>query len=636
MLDFLGSNEITYSSIGDISAISLCIVMGILVWQTYLRESPRFKLLLTLLTTVYISTFSDLAYDYLLRLGDVSSTLIYLLRITHHTTLLTSMYLYIRYLQEPLWIPQKARKRCNIISLFFIAACFCTDIVGIISKKGFHITESGDVIEGPNTYTLFFSLFFLLNIILMFSYKSQVIDQIFYSMIGVNLVSLLLVVTQLLYSHTSFTCLACFFPIINLVFMFHSNPYDVETGAVSERYFDSELKDCINKKENFILVSCKYPDFSKDFYNTKETKAEFNRFFRHSMKRGILYHFTDNRFILVLKEKKAYDSVKTIDKMKADFRSSCDKLGINFKIVILPAVADVTKSQDYLKLIKFIENDIEDGEIKDVDDDDIIRFHDTNYILTELEDIVSKNDLSDERVLVYCQPVYNITTLQYDTAEALMRLRLPKIGIVYPDKFIPIAEQNNMIHALSMIILNKTCASVRDFIEEEYFIRRVSVNFSVLDIKYDTFCNEVKSIIERNCIPYDKIAVEITESRSEADFNVMKIRVMQLQELGIKFYLDDFGTGYSNFERIMEIPFDIIKFDRSLLIESTKNVDSGFMVNTFADMFNKLDYAILFEGVENDADEVHCINMNAKYLQGYKYSKPIPIDNLKSFLRKTV
>ena len=114
----------------------------------------------------------------------------------------------------------------------------------------------------------------------------------------------------------------------------------------------------------------------------------------------------------------------------------------------------------------------------------------------------------------------------------------------------------------------------------------------------------------------------------------MKEKVLELQKLGIKFYLDDFGTGYSNFERIMEIPFDIIKFDRSMLIEYAKSDSSKYMVNTFADMFNRLKYSVLFEGVENDTDEENCVKMNAKYLQGYKYSRPIPIEQLRDFLSK--
>ncbi len=114
----------------------------------------------------------------------------------------------------------------------------------------------------------------------------------------------------------------------------------------------------------------------------------------------------------------------------------------------------------------------------------------------------------------------------------------------------------------------------------------------------------------------------------------MKNRIEQLKDKGIKFYLDDFGTGYSNMERIMELPFDIIKFDRSLVIACDSDERSEKMVGSLANMFADLNYAVLYEGVENDVDEKRCIKMSASYLQGYKYSRPIPIDDLKNFFSK--
>ena len=107
-----------------------------------------------------------------------------------------------------------------------------------------------------------------------------------------------------------------------------------------------------------------------------------------------------------------------------------------------------------------------------------------------------------------------------------------------------------------------------------------------------------------------------------------------LQGLGVKFYLDDFGTGYSNFERIVGLPIDIIKFDRSLTILAGKDDESKFLVGSFSDIFKQSNYQILFEGVEDEQDEMYCKEMNALYLQGFKYSKPIPIEQLPEFLTK--
>ena len=114
----------------------------------------------------------------------------------------------------------------------------------------------------------------------------------------------------------------------------------------------------------------------------------------------------------------------------------------------------------------------------------------------------------------------------------------------------------------------------------------------------------------------------------------MKAKIDELRRQGIKFYLDDFGTGYSNMERIMELPFDIIKFDRTLVIASGTGERSERIVENLAQMFKDMDYSVLYEGVEDDADEERCREMCASYLQGYKYSRPVPIEQLRIFVPK--
>ena len=230
--------------------------------------------------------------------------------------------------------------------------------------------------------------------------------------------------------------------------------------------------------------------------------------------------------------------------------------------------------------------------------------------------------------------MYNLDTGLYDTAEALMRLELPQLGMIFPDKFIPIAEKNGFINTLTQIILSKTCDQIREFVNEGYSFKRISVNFSAFDVQNDSFCQTVESIISRSGISFDKIAIEITETQGEQDFEAIKRRITKLQGSGIKFYLDDFGTGYSNFERIMEIPFDIIKFDRSMVTGSCNDAKFKNLVSHLAKMFSDMNYAVLYEGIENESDEARCIGMNAKYLQGYKYSKPIPIAKLSDYFQK--
>ena len=275
-----------------------------------------------------------------------------------------------------------------------------------------------------------------------------------------------------------------------------------------------------------------------------------------------------------------------------------------------------------------------ENSIHRVGPDDISSFSREEYILQQLMDISAKRDVNDPRVLAFCQPVFNLQTGRFDTAEALMRLKLDETGLVFPDQFIPLAEDHGCIHALTEIILNKTCREIQSLIREGFAITRISVNVSVLELKDTEFCGDVRRIIGENHISGEKIAIELTESRNESDFMIMKEKIQELREQGIKFYLDDFGTGYSNMERIMELPFDIIKFDRSLVIASGTGERSEKIVENLAHLFKDMEYSVLYEGVEDDTDEERCKEMSASYLQGYKYSRPVPIEELRKFLPK--
>ena len=291
----------------------------------------------------------------------------------------------------------------------------------------------------------------------------------------------------------------------------------------------------------------------------------------------------------------------------------------------------LNKTKSYLKYAKYLEQKIDLNDIYFSTDDDIKKFINHEYIVEELSDINKKNNLNDDRVLVYCQPVYNTITNKFDTAEILMRLRLNRLGFVFPDSFINIAENEGYIHALTKIILNKSCQKIKELEQKNIRFSRISINVSMSEIISDEFYEDIKEIISQNDIEFSKIAIELTESTEIIDLNLIKNQINKLKELGIYFYLDDFGTGYSNFERILQLPIDIIKFDRSLVIMSNEDENFKYMVKNFTAIFKSLHYKILFEGIENLEDEKMCIEMGANYLQGYKYSKPIPIDEIGKF-----
>ena len=425
------------------------------------------------------------------------------------------------------------------------------------------------------------------------------------------------------------------FPIFAIMYLLHSNPYDIRTGAVNVNSFTDAVSYSYAKKRGFFYVSMYLPYFhSEGIPIPTNLQKELRQFPSQHFKKSILFRITNGHMLLMIPKKNNPDFYEKFKPVLEAFYKAFEIYRYDYKLVVGHSIDDISKKNDYLGFIKSIQKRMNVNTVHYVDDEDVKAYNRTGDIIKELEDIYKKNDLNDERVLAYCQPVFNIRTGKYDTAEALMRLKLPVLGMVFPDQFISLAEEYDFIHVLTKIILNKTCIAVGDLLREGYEVTRISVNASIPELKEHTFTNDIERIISSADIPEGKIAIEITESQSESDQKMILNMIDELKGVGTKFYLDDFGTGYSNMERIMKLPFDIIKFDRSLVIASKTDKRSEEIVRRLAGIFADLDYSVLYEGIEDEDDENRCINMYASYLQGYKYSKPVPIEELRNFFSK--
>ncbi len=622
-----------YSAVADVSVMAICLCCSIFLVQSYLRGSGRIRSIIAMMFFIFTSSLTNILSHAMVNSRNRNIP-VYIFRSMHNLCILGVLILYIGYIGVPLWLGddrrRKALRRAAVLAPITVIADFGLSVMRI----GYYVDETGVVHKNArnNLYMVMFITLTVTIFYMLVRHRNRLIKQVFRGLFGSNAMALLLMALQGIHRQTSFTTLAFFFPVMGLIFFFHSNPYDVATGAVSDSYIYPELNSALEKNRTLHIIDCYIEGFSTELIKSSDIHLEFNKFFRSNDVRGVLYRFPDDHLLLAFYGDKKVSPERTSLQLIDSFKRSYSKFRLNFKITVFKTSPDFSSAKEVLSFLDFIEKEQPINTVHYTTPEDIELFRSKNDILKELEDITARGDMDDERVLVYCQPVYSLLTGKYDTAEALMRLRGEDGAMLFPDQFIPIAEQFGLINTLSMIILNKVCRQIRTLMDAGYSLQRISVNFSVMDLRSDTFCEDVCRIIEQNGIPFGKIAVEITESRSEQDFSVMKQKVMALQRRGIKFYLDDFGTGYSNFERIMEIPFDIIKFDRSMLIESNKSDSSEFMVCTFANMFNQLDYSVLFEGVETEHDEAHCVKMSASYLQGYKYSRPIPIEQLSHFL----
>ena len=616
---------------GDIIAILLCIVVHFLLKSTYMAKKANLGIFKVANRVLGVAAGASIVYHYMIFLLRPENVIrIYILRGLCYSALIFVYICFCVYIKNLVELEKKYQMYFNILVYGGGIVFALVEFIGPFFQIGTYVDEN--VVLHQNYYTDVFRMAYLfysiIVAILLIVFRKRFLPKMYRCIWSVIIVSVGIMVYQTFFLQTAYTVVSFTFPIIMVLFLFHYNSYDVKTGTLDNYAFEEYISE--NKGRAFSMIFLSLPYVEKE--QMQQFSVDFLRRNDNFFESSCCFRLPENRMVLAYERTKNKDEVQVLDKLYGEFKKACGNM--EYQIVLMESNGMFLSASEYISYCKYTEVRMPMNALRKCDADSLSDFMKLKFIYLNLKSIHEKGNLEDGRVKVYCQPVLNINTNTFSTAEALMRLELPEIGMVFPDQFIGIAEEFEFIHTLSKIILNKTCQNIKQMEEAGYQIDRVSVNFSVQELHLESFCDDVIEIIKKNDVAYDKIAIELTETKNEKDFLSMKRVIDRLQVLGIKFYLDDFGTGYSNFERLIGLPIDIIKFDRSLTILASKNDESKFMVGSFSEIFKKADYQILFEGVEDEHDETQCINMNAQYLQGYKYSKPIPIENLKAFLEK--
>ena len=621
-----------YTPVGDLVVVAICFVMLALIYFSYMRKTPAFRVFMTIIFTLITSALLNVTYNRLAsQLGAVP--VVYVFRCLFHAALFSVFFLFTLYIAEVTHL-----KRERLIQVLFGAFAILLAVVSVdivTSVRSYTGAESAEQVssQGNLIFIIGYIAFAITDLLLLAAVRHRLYKWVmfgFYASVALAFTVLLL--QRLLGGGSSFTVATFLFPVIAMFYIMHSNPYDAELGSIDSSALSDKVRESYEKKKPFVFMSLYLPELAGDGKQIpEEISAVVRRFSVDYFKNALLFQIGNGHLMLVFRKERNPDYEHRIQNILRAFKESHRIYQYDFKIVIGESVEQISRKNEYASFIQTIHRTMPLNSVHRVSPEDVAGFDRSDYILQQLADIYDKHDLDDDRVLVYCQPVFNVNTGKYDTAEALMRLRLDELGLVFPDQFIFLAENNGYIHTLTEIILHKTCEEIRKLNAEGYEISRISVNVSVLELSDEAFCEDISRIISRSGIDGEQVAIELTESQNESEFDVMKDKISELKEKGIKFYLDDFGTGYSNMERIIELPFDIIKFDRSLVLASGSSSRSEKIVQNMANLFSELNFSVLYEGVENESDENMCRSMSASYLQGYKFSRPIPIEDLRKF-----
>jgi diguanylate cyclase (GGDEF)-like protein len=244
--------------------------------------------------------------------------------------------------------------------------------------------------------------------------------------------------------------------------------------------------------------------------------------------------------------------------------------------------------------------------------------------------------LVNNEIYVMFQPKISLDDSLVNGFEALARWESHEFGTVSPAEFIPIAESSKMIIPIGRFILEEVFKKTKFLLNEGKDNFKIAVNLSEMQLRDDVILSDFKMLIKKYRINPKYIEVEITESMLMKSFD-KNVRILdEIKKLGISIALDDFGTGYSSLNYLTKLPIDVLKIDRSFLIDLMNNPKSKCIVENIINLSHQLGIEVVAEGVENEIQVEYLKMILCDVVQGYYFSKPRMFNQIKDIIGKEI
>ena len=239
--------------------------------------------------------------------------------------------------------------------------------------------------------------------------------------------------------------------------------------------------------------------------------------------------------------------------------------------------------------------------------------------------------LKDREFLVYYQPKVNIGDRRIVGAEALCRWK-HNGALIPPGQFIPVLEQSFDICKLDFYMLDTVCRDIRRWLDSGKRVVRVSVNLSRRHLSDADLLEHIIEIIDRNRVPHEYIEIELTETTTDVEFKDLKRTIKGLQKAGISTSVDDFGIGYSSLNLIKEMPWNVLKLDKTLLPDKGDEnpVQKGVMFKYVIAMAQEMGLECIAEGVETEEQVRLLAENNCNLAQGFYFDRPLPVEEFET------
>ncbi|CAI8946435.1 MULTISPECIES: putative bifunctional diguanylate cyclase/phosphodiesterase [unclassified Pseudomonas] len=242
--------------------------------------------------------------------------------------------------------------------------------------------------------------------------------------------------------------------------------------------------------------------------------------------------------------------------------------------------------------------------------------------------------LRREQLFLVYQPQISYRDHRVVGVEALIRWQHPEHGLVPPDLFIPLAEQNGSIIAIGEWVLDQACRQLRDWHDQGFSDLRMAVNLSTVQLHHAELPRVVNNLLQMYRLPPRSLELEVTETGLMEDISTAAQHLLSLRRSGALIAIDDFGTGYSSLSYLKSLPLDKIKIDKSFVQDLLDDDDDATIVRAIIQLGKSLGMQVIAEGVETAEQEAYIISEGCHEGQGYFYSKPLPARELSAYLKQ--
>lgn len=348
-----------------------------------------------------------------------------------------------------------------------------------------------------------------------------------------------------------------------------------------------------------------------------------------------VYHTFDNHFLLTVTNLHSLEEAKTfvedIQKKLASFYKMEDvnlHLTVSAGIAIYPDSGSIRKLLDHAYKALAVAEKEGDGKIHIFIPEEFSSHYDELRLHNDMQGALNKGEFE-----VYYQPIILVENMEVVAAEALIRWKHPQYGLIPPDVFISLMEKTGFIIKLGQYVLEEVLKQLKRWELFKFKQIEVSINVSMVEINTGEFVQHVERKLGQHQINPKLLKYEITEGIAMSNEAETVKYFLALKKLGVGISLDDFGTGYTSFGYLKKFPADNLKIDKSLVDYILTNEEDQRIVKAIIELAHTLGMKIVVEGIENKNMVDMIASYGCDYMQGYHFSKPLPVFEFQKLLR---